>query len=217
MMNDSRDSQTMISTLFTMSALGVGLMTFLYNRIQTMIHEVKEDIRATQDGLHDLNENVNDMYLRIEALPTKEELGESSQMSLENEVEEKKYQAWIGTSNFDNMSLWVCIVRNKLSIPRENTEWMEWDGTKDASVIVRDYYFDTFESEDWKVTEENGVASASTYETMIDGWSNVIRVYMRVSFTDSAEAKPIEAYKMVLSKIREEGEVDWRRELTLSA
>lgn len=204
---ESRDnSQSLLTTIFTLSTLAVGFMTYLYNRISHTVEDQYESIHANRDAIQELHENVNDMFLRMEEMPTKE-------TEFENTIQEDMYQAWIGTKQVNSFDVWICMLRKKLDTYKQNKEWMNWEPSNDASVTVRDYYMDTFDSDfKWQISEENGVSTANLSETMVNGWRSVIRIHIKISHP-SDEKVSMEQYANIVHDLKQYGDIQWERQL----
>ena len=174
--------------LFTLGTFAVGLVSYLYLRSVSMVNEVKVDNNTIYDTVNTINENVNNMFIRTETMATKEELAKKADINPDDAIEEGKYQAWIGKAESEEATIQFTIIRDKIGSYKSNKEWIAWTGEKNASVVVRDFYVSTFESDyDWILDFDNDTARLT--ETMVNGWRSTIRIDVEIKYKNGVKSK----------------------------
>lgn len=209
-----RQSSDGVLLLFTLGTAGVGFVSYLYLKALGVIQEMREMTRSCLEATNEINENVNDLYLRVDELS--DERHES-----DGDGEEKPagdhYQAWLGDYSEEGMSANIIITRMNKQSNESNKKWVQWNGERDAATIARDYYFETFESNDWKITQTTDGYHVSTYETTVDGWNDVIRMWVSIIYDGRTNTPTIEEVNQDFQALQQSEEVQWRREWVLSA
>lgn len=193
--------------IFTVGVFSVGLMSYLYLRSLNVMSEMKRDIQVLTDSLHEVHENTNNMFLRVEDLEERDEKG--SQGSL-NDIEEGRHQAWVGRyEDVESSSkIDIRIIREKYGTFASNKDWLSWSGESNASTIVRDYYLDSFDSDyDWSISDTTGVLK----ETLVNGWNSVIHV--RIEIQSSKKDITREALTQVFQRCKKTSLYTWTPEL----
>jgi hypothetical protein len=177
-------------------------------RLAELEHVVHESatVQETQlDTLHELDERIRE----------KKDYDETE------EIEEGKYQAWMGVLEDPKMPLTLTIWREKSSTAKKNLEWTTWDGTQDGSCIVRDFYLGNSNPDfSWilQFPSEHTV-HAEMYDTLINGWDSVckIRIFLSASkddilnFVSQQEFEGSKTMNLVVKKSVEGGLLHWSR------
>ena len=111
------------------------------------------------------------------------------------------YQCWSGLYNSSDLTLYITIVREKMSSIEKNLKWIQWNGSTDASVVSRDFYLGNADpSFSWSYEQREFDTKCSVRETMTDGWDSLIQ--MKITAT--------------VKNIPEEGMNEWLKEVLLA-
>lgn len=146
-------------------------------------------------------------YLKNQMLSikeTKQDVDES------RELEKSVYPSWNGTFADGENSLIVTLVKQQFQTKRENDEWVDWDGSEDASVITRNFYLGNKNpSFEWSIQKREFDVEAIVRETMIDGWDSVVQ--MKVTAYVSQLFETNTDMNRYLKGLFENGLIDWQK------
>lgn len=140
-----------------------------------------------------------------------------------DEIEEDAYQGWSGRYNYMNdLKITITLWREKLSTIKKNQEWKAWDGERDGSCIVRDFYLGNSNPDfQWKAVIFEAIYSGLATETMVNGWDSVVKLEILVCgpsresfirYTKGNEEKSHnELFNSFLKKAIDENLIEWKR------
>ena len=194
---------------FVTGILGFGCLALGYVGYQMLAsmkrvdvcEEVQDELERQMDELH---ENVNTMFLKTERLET------AQQAQKKDVIEDKVYQVWNGDVDTEDVTITIRITREKNSTAADNEKWCEWAGEQDASVIVRDFYLGNI---DFSLFHVEG-AEATLQETMVNGWTSVIHVFVKITKKQTTEIQlNKESFYAVLQHCIREKKIQWIRTL----
>lgn len=202
--------------LFTMAVMSVGFVSYLYLRANAALQQVNSERQTFTDSLTELNENINNVYLRLEDMPSREDVDEKMNLNTENEIDHHHHQSWRGTyeEEITQSNIIMEIVLAKLKTYRSNNEWVEEKYTpKDPSITVRDYYIQTFDSDyRWKITRGDST-TAYLYETMVNDWRSVIHVKILINTRNTDSTLNNEYFTEMFKRCQNPDMYTWRRTL----
>jgi hypothetical protein len=139
------------------------------------------------------------------------------------EIQEGKYQAWSGSFKGTAFSFSITIWREKYSTFSKNGSWVDWDGEKGDSCIVRDFYLGNSHPDfSWTIQDNLGVIfKGNVSETLINGWDSIIRIELDVvstkenilEYVGSAQFEKSATMNLLLKALIEKGDIRWSRVL----
>jgi hypothetical protein len=217
MSRDMPPTTTLALTLFLSSFFAGFYIYDLLKRSKTtegriaelehVVHETTMIQESQSDLLHDHEERIRE----------KKDYDECE------EIEEDTYQAWIGSFKESTFSGFVKIWREKCSTGKKNQEWKNWNGEKDGSCIVRDFYLGNAHPDfSWTIEDVSGdVSKASVSETLINGWDSVVRIEINVlsskeKVMDFVQVSTFEkslTMNLFLKRAIDQGDIQWTRSL----
>jgi hypothetical protein len=182
MSKDMPVSTTISLTLF----FGVALCgVYLYDMIQK--------VKQTETSVKELTEKTEEAVQQIDThedtlLEYDQRIREKKDYSADDEVEEKKYQAWKGyfEGTPGTIYLKILIWREKYSTVKKNQEWTHWEKKEDGSSIVRDFYLGNGNPDfSWIVKSGGDEESiwAEMKDTLINGWDSVCKLHISMTAT----------------------------------
>lgn len=208
-------SGTLSFTIF----LGAALSGFFFYDMLQRWKKSDERLWQLEQKIHDtssLQETQADTLQEHEQrIREKEDYDES------DEIEENKYQAWCGEYEKELCKIKINLWREKRTTIKENQGWVSWNGQKDGSTTVRDFYLGNLNPDfHWDVQESTSFYTAIASETFVENWDNVICLNIGMTFPSKAallefvgtsEFWPNLTSNLALKKILEENFVDWKR------
>ena len=141
-----------------------------------------------------------------------------------DEIEEDMYQGWSGRYYVDDLKITITLWREKLSTIKKNQEWKAWDGKRDGSCVVRDFYLGNSNPDfQWKTITLGGIYSGLATETMVNGWDSVVKLEILacgstkesiVSYMKGDEEKSDNhLFNSFLKRAIDENVIEWTRSL----
>ena len=123
-------------------------------------------------------------------------------------AEKDVYQGWTGQYADGNDSLTITLIRKKISTKKMNKDWIDWDGTEDASLVSRNYYLgNASPSFEWAVEKREEDTKMEVRESMIDGWNSVIEMKMTAFVKEEMDANSF------LKRLVLENQIEWEKVL----
>ncbi len=190
------------------------------------IYDIIKRNKSTDDRLSELEHVVNETAtLQESQSDTLQEhdnrIREKKDYDESEEIEEGKYQAWMGFVEDSKMPLTLTIWREKCSTAKKNLEWTNWDRTKDGSCIVRDFYLGNSNPDFFWILQfpSAHMVHAEMVDTLINGWDSVckIRLILKASkddilhFVSQREFEGSKTLNLVVKKSVEGGFIHWSR------
>ncbi len=124
-------------------------------------------------------------------------------------TEPNVYQSWSGTFADGENSLVATIVRMKSTTRKKNNEWMEWDGSNDASVVTRNFYLGNLDpSFTWTIKQREFDTEAIAKETMVDGWNSVIQIKLTAYVKNPWTKKELDYF---LKYLFQDERIEWQK------
>lgn len=150
-----------------------------YKETESSVKELEQEIGEVES----IQQTHSDILQEHE-----QRLREKKNFDESEEVQEGKYQAWIGT--YEKYSLLqelliemeITILRKKISTIKKNQEWVSWDKSEDGSVTVRDFYMGNYNPQfEWEFVERDCYGNdhyleISMCDTFINGWDSTISI-----------------------------------------
>ena len=190
------------------------------------IYDIIKRNKSTDDRLSELEHVVNETAtLQESQSDTLQEhdnrIREKKDYDESEEIEEGKYQAWMGFVEDSKMPLTFTIWREKCSTAKKNLEWTNWDRTQDGSCVVRDFYLGNSNPDfSWILQFPSAhTVHAEMYDTLINGWDSVckIRIFLTASkddilhFVSQQEFEGSKTMNLLIKKSVEGGFIHWSR------
>lgn len=211
-------SATLGITIFLGSAI---LGIWLFEMIQK-VHNQGKQIQEIEDRFHDVD-GIQEVHGQtLQELDRR--IREKKDYDLDEEIDEAKYQAWQG--NVVNAPFYgkILLWREKLSTVKKNQEWTSWDGTRDASCIVRDFYLGNSNPEFHWILQENLPVfyRGQLLDTMINGWDSVAKISILLewkskeeilAYTEESEFQGSVSMNKALKKLLDSESIEWSRVL----
>jgi hypothetical protein len=138
-----------------------------------------------------------------------------------DDVQHGKYQGWVGIYTAMNRNMQITILREKYSTLQKNQEWVAWDGSANASTVVRDFYLGNSDPDfSWNIVETDTSLLFQVAETLVNGWDSVIKI--QITFTLPAKESLLEfteqeyyngspTLNLALKKVIDKKMVEWSR------
>ena len=202
-------------TMFLGAALG-GYYFFdllqRWKKVDERLHGIEESCQETSSIVEAHADTIHEHDQRIRE---KQDYDES------NEIEEKKYQTWKGEYHQDYKKVEIMLCRKKETTVKSNQTWTKWNGEKDTSTTVRDFYLGNFNPEfQWEIREGDYYFMPVATETFVEGWDSVLHLEIYVTFSSQQSLLEFigqtnyEANKSInlaLKKCLESPEFQWQR------
>jgi len=214
----SRDMSPMTSLALTI--LFTSFLTGFY------IYDLVKRNKTTEDRLSDLEHTIHETATLQESQSDtlrehNERIREKKDYDESEEIQEGKYQAWMGFVEDSKIPLTFTIWREKYSTIEKNLEWTNWDRTQDGSCIVRDFYLGNSNPDfSWVLTFPSAhTVHAEMHDTLINGWDSVckIRIILTAAkddilqFVSQQEFEGSKTMNLVVKKSVEDGLIQWSR------
>jgi hypothetical protein len=190
------------------------------------IYDIIKRNKSTEDRLMELEHVVHETASLQDSQSDTlreydERIREKKDYDETEEIEEGKYQAWMGFLEDPKMPLTLTIWREKCSTAKKNLEWTTWDGTQDGSCVVRDFYLGNSNPDSsWILQFPSAhTVHAEMYDTLINGWDSVckIRIFLTASkedilqFISQSEFEGSKTLNLVVKKSIEGELIRWSR------
>ena len=190
------------------------------------IYDIIKRNKSTEDRLteleHVVHETASFQESQSDTLREHDErIREKKDYDETEEIEEGKYQAWMGFVEDPKIPLTFTIWREKCSTIKKNLEWTNWDRIQDGSCVVRDFYLGNSNPDfSWSLKFPSAhTVHAEMYDTLINGWDSVckIRIILPASkddildFVSQQEFEGSKTMNLVIKKSVEGGVIHWSR------
>ena len=190
------------------------------------IYDIIKRNKSTEDRLteleHVVHETASFQESQSDTLREHDErIREKKDYDETEEIEEGKYQAWMGFVEDPKIPLTFTIWREKCSTIKKNLEWTNWDRIQDGSCVVRDFYLGNSNPDfSWSLKFPSAhTVHAEMYDTLINGWDSVckIRIILTASkddildFVSQQEFEGSKTMNLVIKKSVEGGVIHWSR------
>lgn len=152
-------------------------------------------IKQTESDVKELNDKYSEIQQREEFQDDtiqehEQRIREKKDFDEFEEIEDHKYQAWNGSYKGNDFSMTIRIWREKCSTVKKNQEWVHWDGERDSSCIVRDFYLGNSNPEfSWifhHLPDSNDM-QAEMRDTLINGWDSVLKIRIDLKAPSKSE------------------------------
>lgn len=207
---DMPPSASFVLTLFIGTCVG-GLYIYDMYKKQKEYEKKIDELESKYTAIARLQDEQEETLEELD-----QRLREKKDFDSDEEIQEKKYQAWCGYSNCnaDNVDVEISIWREKLSTQKKNNEWVSSSETSDASCTVRDFYLGNSSPEfEWQFDETTH--SASVNETMVNGWDSVIKIKIGITHDANSPVSVDDSFhkKMnsILKQCMKEDTIEWSR------
>jgi hypothetical protein len=218
----TKDGFTTLAFTFLLSSCTAGWYIYtLLKKVDVLEHKLSKldtDVYVVQEEQIVQSNTIEDHDHRIRQ---KQDYDES------DEIDNGKYQAWLGNFGKDDIALKIYIWRDKLSTRNKNQEWISWQKEKegeqeDSSVIVRDFYLGNSNPEfKWLLESDmKDLYRLVVKETMTNGWNSLIKIEITLSCSKKEHLSEFvgmknynydETTNAVLQKCIQEKLIDWRK------
>ena len=190
------------------------------------IYDLMKRTKSTGDKVEDLDHILHETAALQESQSDTlrehdQRIREKKDYDESEEVEDGKYQAWVGFLEESTIPLTFSIWREKYSTLKKNLEWTNWDRTPDGSCIVRDFYLGNSNPDfSWIIKFPSAhTVHAEMHDTLINGWDSVckIRIILSASkddilrFVSQEEFEGSKTMNLVVKKSVEGGLLNWSR------
>ena len=190
------------------------------------IYDIIKRNKSTEDRLTELEHVVHETASLQESQSDtlrehNERIREKKDYDETEEIEEGKYQAWMGFVEDSKIPLTFTIWREKCSTAKKNWEWTNWDRTQDGSCVVRDFYLGNSNPDfSWSLKfPSTHTVHAEMHDTLINGWDSVckIRIILTASkddilhFVSQQEFEGSKTMNLVIKKSVEGAVIHWSR------
>jgi hypothetical protein len=214
---DMHPSSTLTLTVLCATVVG-GL--YLYDLIKKS--------KTYDENLGALGQTVRDMTTLYEAHTDTldehdERIREKKDYDDSEEIEEGKHQTWRGAYMGDTVQVNLIIWRVKESSIKKNQDWISWNGVRDSSCIVRDFYLGNSNPDfSWSLETTTGaVYKATVTDTMINGWDSIIKLELTIvstkenalDFTQTTSFNDSDTFNSILKKVVDQNLIQWSRGL----
>lgn len=126
-------------------------------------------------------------------------------------IEDDVYQCWSGAFADGHDSVLVTIVREKIHSKKKNTDWVDWDGSSDSSVITRNFYLGNADpSFSWSVEKRDNDTKVTARDTMIDGWESVIQIQLTGFVQEETSSDEMNLF---LKELVDHEKLEWQKTL----
>ena len=202
-------------TIFIGSVIG----GFYFMDILRRWKSVESRIDELEHDMHDVT-SIQDAH--ADALQECDQrIREKQDYDSSDDVQHGKYQGWVGIYTAMNRNMQITILREKYSTLQKNQEWVAWDGSANASTVVRDFYLGNSDPDfSWNIIETDTSLLCQVAETLVNGWDSVIKI--QITFTLPAKESLLEfteqeyyngspTLNLALKKVIDKKMVEWSR------
>jgi hypothetical protein len=190
------------------------------------IYDIIKRNKSTEDRLTELEHVVHETATLQESQSDTlrehdERIREKKDYDEGEEIQENKYQAWVGFLEEPTVALTFTIWREKCSTVKKNLDWTNWNGAHDGSCIVRDFYLGNSNPDfSWILLSTSpDTVQAEMRDTLINGWDSVCKIKIIIAaskekilqFVSQQEFEGSQTLNLVVKKGVEEGLIQWSR------